>query len=507
MHRLRKPILAAVAALILLSSIVYSAKASAEWSGSFTAPGNNTITASLPVKPAAGDKVWSANVGNNTVAIVGDYVYTYDGLSSVGAYDQNATLYKLDRDTGSIVASSVISSTSTLNVGSAYYYSYIIYADGTLFVGTPRAIQAFDPDSLSRKWIYSLVSPEAYQSGQTSENPTPVYATIQYINGYIISNGTVLNAADGTLAAKLSKGKWSGKNADTTVVGGLANGAEKNGLYYVADATESLYVFDTTTWACVDEYPSGLNSYTSAPGVLYYDGALYWGGVSKNARMIRLTTDGKLDTATFKRVNAGLKCYGAPVAANGRVYLAGMTDTGQADNTGEARIRVFNAANMNTVYTVSVESASKIQSTPILSSYGEYACIYVQSYASPGKIYALMDKAGQTTGRLTTIITPEISNYAWGQLACDDEGALFFSNDAFVLWKYEIRAAYGDADGNGDLGLGDLNLLRRYLAGQDVKPNSAADVNCDGIIDANDLIILNRHMAHWDDYETLPINN
>ena len=412
-------LLSAAMVIVLFAALLTGtvlAAGTVEWSGTFTGAGNNTVTtAPLPADPNKVELAWSKPLGNNTVVIVGDYLYTYDGLpkeDEMGNLEfYGGTFYKVHKDTGETVAS------VACDVNTTYYYSYSIYANGLIYVGTPSHIMAFDPDTLEQKLKVSVRNMN--------------YATLQCINGCIVTNGTVLNGSTTTTVSGLNFGD------------GWANGAEVGGYYYVADVHENLYAINTTTWTVADTVSSGHTANTSdsspdaCPGVLYYDGALYWGGVSGNVYCVK-ASNGAFDDSTFKKVSSGIKCYGAPVAANGRIYLAGVQVNNSSANLGKSTICVFDA-DLNLIYEAGSTENGKIQSTPILQVVsGTTVRVYVQGYS--GMVYYLSDSAAKTSGSLTMLLEPAQKDYAWEQLACDSEGAIYCSNDSSYIMKYQTNS-------------------------------------------------------------------
>ena len=412
--------LAVLVLAVLLSTSVLAADGTVHWSGTFTHPNNNTVTtAPLPADPTSVTQVWSKPVGNNTVVIVGDYLYTYEGNREDDWGDCYPVFYKINKNTGEVVKS------TSCDVATGNYYSYSIYANGRIYVGTEGYILAFDPDTMQQVW----------KKARNEQDKS--YGTLQYIGGHIVSNGTVL--------------KDNGTSATTQTISGIdfgsgwANGAEVGGYYYVADIHENVHAISTTTWKVVDTVSSGVTANTSdskndpCPGVLYENGALYWGGVSGNAYRVEVS-GGTFADSTFKKVSCGIKCYGAPVAANGRVYLAGVQSNEAEDNTGKSTICVFDAATMNRIYQASSTENGKIQSTPILQKVSNTTVrVYVQGYNKPGRIYYLQDTTTAQSGSLTLLLEPSESQYAFEQLACDNDGALYCTNNSGYLMKYQAN--------------------------------------------------------------------
>ena len=462
-----------VAVMLLIGSLVLPAAAAdpqIHWRGTFAHQENNAVvTAPLPSDPDRVEQVWSKKVGNNTVVIVDDAVYTYDGVNTdlYGSYSDGGTFYKLDAETGDVLRS------VDCKYGTRFYYSYSIYANGRIYVGCPTAIMAFDPETCAPVWTYEHPNAEWW------------YPTLQYVNGCIVSNGTVLDADTGEVVATITAPKWGA---------GWSNGVEIGGEFYVADATESLYEIDTATWNATCVWASGYTAATSCGGVMHYDGALYWGGVSGNFHRMSLETD------EVKTVDANIKCYGTPVAYNGRVYVAGMAPNDTETNTGPIAIGVYAAKDFSKIYQTDNGINGKIQGTPILAVTGSGSVrIYVQAYAKPGAVYCLEDSSSKTSGKLVKLLTPDQENFAWEQLACDGDGALYVTNDNGYLMKYRTAPFSGGDVNHDDVVNGDdAALLSQYIAQWNVKiSKDQADTNGDGSIDIADLIVLRRYLDNW----------
>jgi len=402
--------------LLVRSSYTYDV----EWSGTYTSENNNTITNTvLPTDPNRIQQTWAAQVGNNTIVIVDDYIYTYNGVSGNTDTSGGGTLYKLSKETGKVV------STLSLSVGTTYYYSYMIYGGGLLYISCPDSVMAIDPDSFTLLW--------------TAAVPMKMYSTVQFVNNCVVTNGTVLNSTTGEKIATLSCQSsldWS-------------SGAEVDNRFYVA-AGKKVYAYDTTTWAEVDV----LTFEGSGAGLMHNAGWLYWADKSAGKLHAVQLDNGNFNDSTYVGVDCGYSTFGAPVAAGGRVYLAGYKKDGSQEGTGYGAVCVFTAGKPSLVYTAQMSGTGhKVQGTPILSvasSGGNVVAgmnapkagdgsiyVYLQDYAVPGAIYMLADNSTQTSASLTKLIMPDPGQYAWEQIACDKDGALYVTNDAGFLQKYQ----------------------------------------------------------------------
>ena len=402
--------------LLVRSSYTYDVV----WSGTYTSANNNTTTTCvLPTDPNRIQQAWAAQVGNNTIVIVDEYIYTYDGVSGNTDTSAGGTLYKLSKDTGEVV------STLSFDVGTTYYYSYMIYGGGLLYISCPDAVMAVDPDSFTLLWA--------------AEVPMKMYCTVQFVNNCVVTNGTVLNSTTGEKIATLScqsSADWS-------------SGAEVGNRFYIASG-KKVYAYDTATWAEADV----LTFEGSGAGLMHNAGWVYWADKSAGKLHAVQLDNGNFIDSTYVGIDCGYSTLGAPVAVGGRVYLAGYQPDGSAEGTGYGAVCVFTAGNPSLIYTARMSGAGhKVQGTPIVtvaSSGGNVVAgmntpkagdgsvyVYLQDYAAPGAIYMLKDSSSQSSGSLTKLIIPDPGQYAWGQIACDEDGALYVTNDAGYLQKYQ----------------------------------------------------------------------
>ena len=439
MFQISKRKMALCLTLLLLVSCMTPAASAAggvEWAGTYSSPDNNTVVDyPLPTDTSV-EQVWAAQVGNSPIVIADGYIYTCHVSESGGG---DGTLYKLDRNSGAVVGQVETGLTSE------YQYSHIVYGGDLIYISAPLAIAAYDPDDLTRKWIYTR-----------DEAKSSDFASVQYVDGFVVSNGIVLDAVSGEL------------KKDLHTFGGSynwANGAAVNGTYYVA-AGSFIRAFDTASWMQTSLLNTGVSGGSGA-GVMHYNGRLYWADQLKGKfYSVALNADGTLDAASLLTADTGSRnAYTTPVAYGRRVYLACNT-TEMSNNAGTASVLAFNAQTLALERTVDLPAGvngNKLQSTPILhpvtsggaevtgsdrvglsditNTAGAY--IYVQDYHTPGRIYLITDNGGQTEGDPVALITPggAQANYAYEQLACDADGAIYCATNSGYLMKWQsIRA-------------------------------------------------------------------
>lgn len=405
-----------LALILSMSSGIFAATHEVEWGGTFSFEGNNTMTTKpLPTDPNKVEEAWAAPVGNNTIVIADDYIYTYNGVLS-----DKGTFYKIDKNTGEVKNS------LSLPYGSGYYYSFAVYGGGNVYVSIPGKVMAFDIDEFKLLWAVD---------GSTSD-----FATIQYINGALVTNGIVINAENGTKIKTLA-GSYS-----------MSSGAEADGFFYVPGTDSKVHAFNTTTWDEVDTIAfNGIGA-----SLMCNVNTLYW--ASKSGYIYSVKVENGIfndDSLTTYNTN-GYSFAVPPVCSDGRVYFAGHLVTSTDFNTGYAAIFVFNSA-MQYQYTAkTLDDGHKIQSAPILQSASSGGSViaglyditsqadttnyvYIQSYKSPGSLYILADHASASSGNLVELARPEHPNYAFEQLAFDKDGAIYYTNDSNYLYKIQTE--------------------------------------------------------------------
>lgn len=349
---------------------------------------------------------WGSYYAGQSV-IVDDYLYATGG----------GNLHKVDTKTGKGETVAVAGST-------AFYYDYVAYGDGMIFVSTASDIEAFDIDTL--------------QSLGKVKGTFSQYHPMQYNKGYLVCNGNIykVNKNSDNVLTQVGEGTIGGDSFN------WSQGVFANNYYYVV-ATNDIYCVDYKTNTIKYQYKFDENRTTTynIGGELAYDSTtdyLYWGSYKqKNLHAVKLDENGDFDKETYKSVTISQESVCAPVVYNNRIYLAGQGGTIDVIN-GNPDDNDF----LSTIYTTN-KIGMKIQSNPILSTGYEEETgnvyIYVQSYNAPGNIYYLEDNANSTSGelkQLTNLSTTSKAAYAYEQIAIDDEGQIYFFNEEGYLYCY-----------------------------------------------------------------------
>ena len=349
---------------------------------------------------------WGSYYAGQSV-IVDDYLYATGG----------GNLHKVDTKTGKGETVAVAGST-------AFYYDYVAYGDGMIFVSTSNDIEAFDIDTL--------------QSLGKVKGTFSQYHPMQYNKGYLVCNGNIykVNKNSDNVLTQVGEGTIGGDSFN------WSQGVFANNYYYVV-ATNDIYCVDYKTNTIKYQYKFDENRTTTynIGGELAYDSTtdyLYWGSYKqKNLHAVKLDENGDFDKETYKSATISQESVCAPVVYNNRIYVAGQGGTIDVIN-GNPDDNDF----LSTIYTTN-KIGMKIQSNPILSTGYEEETgnvyIYVQSYNAPGNIYYLEDNANSTSGelkQLTNLSTTSKAAYAYEQIAIDDEGQIYFFNEEGYLYCY-----------------------------------------------------------------------
>ena len=426
---------------------------------------------------------WGYYYAGQTV-IVDDYLYATGG----------GKLHKVYIETGEGEAVATAGS-------SDFYYDYMAYGDGMLFVATSSSIEVFDIDTLK-----SL----GKVTGKFNS-----YHPVQYNKGYVICNGNIfkVNKDSENILERVGEGTIEGDSF------GWSQGAFVGDYFYVT-AANNIYCVDYKTNTTVYSYSFDPDSTLSIiTGQVCYDentGYLYWASCKQNSLYaIRVNSDGNFDASSYTSSDIGQKSVCSPVVYNNRIYVAGQSGVITVIN-GDSTSDEF----LSVIYKTD-NSVMKIQSNPILSTAYESETgnvyIYVQSYNAPGNIYYLEDNSEKTSGELTplTCLTTESTTaYAFEQIAIDKDGCIYFYNEEGYLYCYgeKERHTYNEYTSNLD---GTHNKICQKCEREEtekctftdglcldcechIEEGIYGDVNMDGVVDVRDAVILQKYCVKYE---------
>ena len=461
-----------------------------QWNGAMNSFKNGNQVTNTPVVKNEPEEKWSYALNRE----VGSWGYYYAGQTVIVDNYLYATgggkLHRVDIETGEGEAVATAGS-------SDFYYDYMAYGGGMLFVATSSSIEVFDIDTLK-----SL----GKVTGKFNQ-----YHPVQYNKGYVICNGNIfkVNMDSENILERVGEG----------TIGGDAfcwsQGAFVGDYFYVV-ATKNIYCVDykTNTVAYSYEYDSDRTTSYNIGGQASYDettGYLYWASYKQNnLHAIKINSDGSLDTSSYTSADIGQMSVCPPVVYNNRIYVAGQSGVITVIN-GDTTSDEF----LSVIYKTD-NSVGKIQSNPILSTAYESETgnvyIYVQGYKSPGNIYYLEDNSEKTSGELTlltSLTTTGSSAYAFEQIAIDKDGCIYFYNEEGYLYCYgeKERHAFKNCtaklDGThtkacdkcGREEVEDCSFTNGICTDCQchIEEGIYGDVNMDGVVDVRDAVALQKY--------------
>ncbi|MCQ2559681.1 MAG: PQQ-binding-like beta-propeller repeat protein, partial [Clostridia bacterium] len=392
----------------------------ADWAGAFNlTPDNNNLTSvALPVSAAGLVESWKCRV--SAASMMGSYagqVVIVDGYLYTTGTDG---LLKIDQKTGDIEE-------TVSGVGSRghWYYDYLAYGEGKIFVATQTDISAYDLENdLAKIWSATL------ENGY--------YHPLVYHKGLLYCNGNVLKAEDGTIVYTLDGNfNWSAGAFVT-----LSDGQME--AYYISDLN-FLYAVNAQTGEPLDQWNFDQGTYdgSSASPVAYSsaNNRLYWGNSNKGefySVQIDQQTGELVEDSKIIQDQEAYKTSCAPVIYQDRVYSAGK----------DGKVYVYDAETLDSLGVTS-NDIGEIRSTPLLcTAYEEETdkvYLLMQSTNVPGSIYVLEEDYNDSVDpTLQFMAKPSVSTnlaYAFEQLAFDSEGALYCYNEAGYFFKFAVSAA------------------------------------------------------------------
>ena len=433
----------------------------AEWPDFRGNSNNNAVTdARIPISAEDGTLYWAAKLGDSYGNKAVSSPILVNGELVVYAANM---LYRVDKDTGKVLAS------GEMIDNSAYAINSPTYADGMLLVGLSNGrVQAFDAVTLESLWIYTD------PLGGQSDSPITVsngYAYTGFWNNETRKASFVCVSLtdedpERTDEAKAASWRhvqnggfyWAGAYACEDYV--LVGTDDGQGGY--TSETGSILLLDARSGEILDTR-SGIRGDVRST-FCYADGAYY--ATSKGGDFIRVTLtqeDGrwKIDTCRTLPLNNGTDSTpmstSTPVVYNGRAYI-GVSGSSQFGPYSGHNITVIDLngddGEMSIAYSVPTQGYP--QTSGLLTTAYEEATGYVYVYFFdnyiPGTLRALRDSAGQkkpeyltresykglaydTPHALFTPVKPE-AQYAICSPIVDENGTIYFKNDSAHLMAF-----------------------------------------------------------------------
>ena len=431
----------------------------AEWPDFRGNPENNAVTdARIPISAEDGTLYWAAKLGDSYGNKAVSSPILVNGALVVYAANK---LYRVDKDTGKVLAS------GEMLDNSAYAINSPTYADGLLLVGLSKGrIQAFDAVTLESLWIYTDPL-----GGQPN-------CPITVSNGYAYTgfwNNETRKASfvcvsltdedpDRTNEAKAASWRhvqtggfyWAGAYACEDYV--LVGTDDGQGGY--SSETGSILLLDARTGETLDTR-SGIRGDVRST-FCYADGAYY--ATSKGGDFIQITLaqeDGRWKIGTCQTLplengtDSTAMSTSTPVVYKGRAYI-GVSGSSQFGPYSGHNITVIDlTGEMSIAYRVPTQGYPQTSGL-LTTAYEETGYVYVYFFDNytPGTMRVLRDSAGQkeadavyrtaesyqgkTYSAAYALFTPSggQAQYCICSPIVDENGTIYFKNDSGYLMAY-----------------------------------------------------------------------
>lgn len=411
---------------------------------------NNGVTsAATPSNVDETVQKWAVKMGGDWSAavtpplVLGGYLYAASGKF----------IYKMDRNTGEIVAVS-----EELAGSMVFALNPLTYAEGMLFaqVGGGQ-IQAVSATTLKSLWISETVggqtlSPITYRDGYiytgtwNSETTAGIYYALS-VTDEDPSRGDEIKLCTWKYSHK-GGFYWAGAYASGDyLVFGSDDGSDM-GNY---TNTSILYSVSTKTGQLLDKL-TGVNGDIRTT-VSFDNGYVYFATKGGYLYRVKMNDDG-----TFGQVlsyNLGGMATATPLVYKGRIYIGVCGQGGQFNADGGHHFDVIAESDNELKLAYSVSVPGYPQAAPLLSTAYEKedfngdgkpdgrVYVYFTANAFPGGIYLLKDEPGQTKGVAEEIFTPDTDQqqYSISTLCVDKDGTIYYKNDSNYMMAIETNVA------------------------------------------------------------------
>ncbi|MGO5315932.1 DUF4430 domain-containing protein [Paraeggerthella sp. LCP19S3_G8] len=420
----------------------YSARGS-----SLPAPGDVVVNPDAP-RPGY-DSSWpqfgsgSAIVNVATPAESADLLWSFDykaATSSEGVSDplivnglmyvvSGGSLMKIDVATGKVTASASVG-------GANRYFCRPAYAGGVIIVPTDDGrLAAFTADALTCVWRTEALDTKGGKISYQALSTLTVNGDYAYA-GFTQPGGANSTGTAGALACvRISDGRVMWVNE-----GDSSNSGKPEGYYWAGAAASGsdIVIGDESGAVVLIEGDTGKVKSSVSLGAPCRSTIVSAGD---GRTLLAVTSDGVLHKIVREgdalsvagRVSFARSSTSTPIVSNGTVFVCG------ADADGYGTLSLIDLAGMRVDRTV-VGGLGAAQGSPLVSVQGDGTYAYFTCNGLPGGVYAY--RVGDAAAyALYTPAGPQ-QNYCTASVIADEEGNLYYTNDAGVLFALKGRAGF-----------------------------------------------------------------
>jgi len=323
--------------------------------------------------------------------------------------------------------------------GSCGYFSMIAYGEGKIFVPMNSGLlQAFNAETLEPLWqtethtgyqhVCQVVYYDGYvYTGKWKGGSTGVYYCVSAEDEDPYKTNEIKAV---TWESDNTGFYWSGGTiVDDVIIFGGDSGILQSRNRLTGELVDSYQIapeLTTSTIRCGSSYDPVMKR-------IYFTGK-----ESKKIYSVKINEDGTFDNQSILSSNVTGQSTTVPTVYNGRVYATSgtMTSGGGLD--------VFDATTLERIYAVDLGGIS--QSTPLLTTayateannYTVY--LYVCLNNANGSIVCVKDFQGNTEPLVQFTYIPSSIQYCTHSLVADENGTLYYKNDAKYLFALETNS-------------------------------------------------------------------
>lgn len=364
--------------------------------------------------------------------LVDGYLYAYSGNS----------LLKIDKETGTIVASGEMVGKSSFAINPPSY------ANGMIFVGLSGGrIQAFNAQTLKSLWVYTDAL-----GGQPN-------CSMKYSDGYIYTGFWNAENKVGRFACISVTDEDPSKTDEEKVA--TWTYAQMGGFYWADALTRGNYVmvgtddgengstgnsyllvFNKTTGELVQKISGHVGDIRS--GISYYNNRIYFTTKGGYLYTYNLKADGTVDTDNkIEPLKLGDICSSTPVIYNNRLY-AGTVVGSNFSGTYSICVVDVNAETgaLTLAYKLNTDAYPQT-SGALTTAYAEgedgYYYVYFTTNGPNGNLWVVKDRPGMTEPSSDSgiLYSPINKQYCISSVIVDSDGVMYYKNDASFIIAVE----------------------------------------------------------------------